>query len=104
MKNIIDKIMNILNLGGLVEVSDFCIPPNLEMGDLCLPCFELAKREGKKPNEVANEILKQVQDDKIIGDSDLIEKIEAVGPYVNIFLNSQVVAELVLEEMNKENF
>ena len=35
------------------------VPPNSELGDYSFPCFKLASERGKKPNEVAHEILSQ---------------------------------------------
>jgi arginyl-tRNA synthetase len=67
-------------------------PPDPSLGDLAFPCFELAKGEGRNPVEIATELAAK------IGPSDLIEKISSAGPYVNFWMNSKKLTELVLAE------
>ncbi|WP_307479125.1 arginine--tRNA ligase [Cytobacillus purgationiresistens] len=54
------------------------IPKNSEHGDLAFPCFILAKTMKMPPAIIAKELAKQLA-------HPLIEKTEAVGPYLNIF-------------------
>lgn len=99
----------------------FSEPPKKEMGDLALPCFVLAKeiqpagRQGSKnPAEVALEIKNKMlaflatpgKAAKKHLNIELIEKVDLMGPYVNFYLSSNAVADLVLKELNeqKENF
>jgi len=70
-------------------------PPNPEMGDYALPCFALAKKYKKNPNQIAEEILKKIKPNKFI------KKIEAKGPYVNFFVNKDVLAEKTLKDIYK---
>jgi len=62
-----------------------------ELGDYSLACFRLAKERSKSPQQTAEEIA------SLIKPTDLIEKVQAVGGYVNIFLNPTKVVELVLK-------
>jgi len=77
----------------LVVPENFVYPPNLEMGDLSLPCFDLAKEMEKSPVEVANEIAKSVK----IGKE--IKGAKAAGPYLNIILNPSFAIKNVIEEV-----
>lgn len=68
---------------------------NPKLGDFALPCFLLAKNLKKSPVDVAKKI---AEDSK---PTELIEKIEAVGPYVNFFINKSKFSELILDEIIK---
>ncbi|KMY55407.1 arginine--tRNA ligase [Bacillus sp. FJAT-27231] len=74
-------------------------PKHLERGDLAFPCFSLAKTERKSPQLIAQEVSQKIN-------SPLFEKVEAVGGYLNVFLNKQEVTAQVLEEIlqKKQNF
>lgn len=69
-------------------------PPSKEMGDLAFPCFELAKGQGRNPAEIATELAAK------IGPSHFIEKVQALGPYVNFYLADAPYAEQVLKEIS----
>ncbi len=70
-------------------------PKQIQHGDLAFPCFQLAKIFKKSPNEIAKTLAAgNISDD--------FEKIEAVGSYVNIFLNKKAAAESLLTQILKE--
>ncbi|MFA7245372.1 MAG: arginine--tRNA ligase [Candidatus Magasanikbacteria bacterium] len=89
------KIQEILGLENLI----FSTPPKAEMGDIALPCFDLAKKEKQNPAEFAKNF---VENFSVPTDS-IIKEIKAFGPYVNLFLDTAEVSKLILEEVN-ENF
>ena len=64
-------------------------------GDFTLPCFSLAKEMKKNPALIAKEIAEELKDE-------YFEKIEAVGPYVNFWINVRKLAELTLKEILSE--
>ena len=65
------------------------IPKNSDMGDWAFPAFSLAKTWRKAPQLIAEEIVQKI-------DSSQFEKVQAVGPYVNFFLDkSQISAALI---------
>ena len=66
--------------GDSVEVPRLTLPPNISLGDLSLPCFEVAKGIAQTPVEVASMLAKEIE-----GNS-LVSSVVAVGPYVNIVL------------------
>jgi len=70
-------------------------PKDSEMGDFALPCFNLAKELKKSPEKIAKEIA------EASAPTDYISRIEAVGPYVNFFVNPSKFAESVLVEISK---
>jgi len=61
------------------------IPPSIEFGDYSLHCFNL------NPEEIRKKIK-----------SNLIEKIEIKGPYLNIFINKNKFIEETLKEIKKD--
>ncbi|MET3728533.1 arginyl-tRNA synthetase [Fictibacillus halophilus] len=70
-------------------------PKQIQHGDLAFPCFQLAKIFKKSPNEIAKTLAAgNISDD--------FEKIEAIGSYVNIFLNKKAATESLLTQILKE--
>lgn len=84
------QIKNLLKEAGYETGHDLMIPPNVEMGDLALPCFGLAKEQSVSPVEVAKEIAEKITPIQIV------EKVEAMGPYVNFYLNAEFLAKKIL--------
>lgn len=86
--------MDIESIEKLVE-----IPPKPEMGDFAFPCFQLAKAFRKAPNMIAEEMK-----DKINGEG--FEKVEALGPYVNFFMDKKSFVEAILNKVlsERENY
>ncbi len=72
-------------LQGLLES-----PKNPTMGDIAFPCFKLAKVMKKAPNAIAAELK-----DRLALPAG-IEKAEAVGPYLNFFIEKGQQAQSVL--------
>lgn len=70
------------------------IPPNSDLGDYAFPCFKLAKALRKAPPAIATEIKENIQID-----GNIIEKIEIVGGYLNIYVNKEALASNVLKEV-----
>ncbi|WP_313892366.1 arginine--tRNA ligase [Psychrobacillus sp.] len=67
-------------------------PKHAYLGDYAFPCFALAKLLRKSPNNIAVELSSKLS-------NALIEKAEAVGGYVNIFLKQSIVSKAVLDEI-----
>ncbi len=76
------------------------IPPTPELGDFAFPCFALAKKEKKDPNETAQELVRKIDLGRII------KKIEVKGPYINFFINKKELIENTLKSIikNKEKY
>tara|TARA_Y100000296_G_scaffold61451_1_gene71279 strand:+ start:445 stop:2139 length:1695 start_codon:yes stop_codon:yes gene_type:complete len=75
------------------------IPPNSELGDYALPCFFLAGKFKKNPNEIALKIKDKISDK-------IFEDIKVSGAYINFFVNKKKFAENVVSEVltKKESF
>ncbi len=69
------------------------VPKDRKLGDLAFPCFRLAKQLRKAPALIASELAAQLEAD------DVFEKAQAVGPYVNLFINKKWFASYVLGEI-----
>lgn len=70
-------------------------PKLMELGDVAFPCFTLAKKFKKSPHVIASEIAQQLN-------STLIQEVNVVGGYLNIFVNQQMVTENVLQTILRE--
>ena len=79
-----------MELGAIVNLLE--VPKNSSMGDLAFPAFSLAKVLRKAPQAIASELVEKIQSDKF-------EKVQAVGPYINFFLNKQEISQAVLAEV-----
>ena len=56
-------------------------PTDVTMGDIALPCFQLARERKQSPAQIALDL------SATLPTHDSIQRVEAVGPYVNFFLN-----------------
>ncbi len=73
-------------------------PKDENHGDFSFACFEIAKREKKNPAEIAKNIAEKIKPNA------WIEKIEAVGPYVNFFMSSEKLCDIIKKEFVKKGF
>ncbi|WP_404406231.1 arginine--tRNA ligase [Jeotgalibacillus malaysiensis] len=64
-----------------------------DMGDYAFPCFELAKVFRKAPNQIAGNLAQRLELPS------LFKKVEAVGGYVNVFLDQAEVSASVVAEV-----
>ncbi|HDX9577098.1 TPA: arginine--tRNA ligase [Bacillus pseudomycoides] len=74
-------------------------PKQDEFGDAAFPCFTLAKQYKKSPAVIAQELAEKLS-------HPFFTKIEAVGPYVNVFFDRQTVSNEVLNTIldKKEDY
>lgn len=91
-----DKVIELLQPHVKGEI-DLEYPPDPKMGDLAFPCFSLSKELRKNPAEIAKELAGKLKS------TIYFEKISALGPYVNFFVNKQKLAEQVIPIIFKEN-
>ena len=73
------------------------IPKDQKLGDYAFPCFILAKKFKKNSAEIAKEVANKLEN------SLELEKVEAVGPYVNFFANRNVLAEETIKRIQNES-
>ena len=91
---IASKIADITNVDKNELVNYIEVPQNTEMGDYAFPCFKLAKELKKAPPAIAEDIKAGFKVD------DLIERVEVVGGYFNIFVNKEAYIKDVLNEVS----
>ncbi len=98
-KQIADRIAVVLKqqiTGGEEILSLLEKPKSLELGgDVAFPCFTLAKVWKQSPQSIAAQIASQLNHDSI-------ERVQAVGGYVNIFLAQQQVTQQVLSKILRD--
>lgn len=68
--------------------------PSDDLGDIALPCFPFAKKMKQSPADSAKQFALKLSG---VG---LINKSVAIGPYVNIFLDTKKIAALVFKKQN----
>ncbi|WP_093215184.1 arginine--tRNA ligase [Sediminibacillus albus] len=68
------------------------VPKQRDHGDLAFPCFTMAQHLRKSPGLIARQAAESMNKESF-------EKVEAVGPYVNVFLNKQQTANEVIGEI-----
>ena len=92
------KIAKIIksHTGQIIDLSQIAIPPDDQLGDLALPCFELAKKLKKAPNQVAADLAIDITGKTIIA------KAQAAGPYLNFFLDKEALAKLIIDAVDSE--
>src|SRR3989344_7967720 len=92
------KVISALKFSGLDEKTIESIierPKDITHGDYSFPCFILSKPMKKNPVEIAKELVSKINKEGF-------EKIEAVGPYINFFLDTKRIAIETLKKIIKE--
>ena len=93
------KIVKLLSFSGLKnsELEKLIeVPKDSKMGDYSFPCFALSKKLEKNPTEIAKNFSEKIQLSKEF------ERVEAVGPYLNFFVNKKILAEKIIGKITKE--
>jgi arginyl-tRNA synthetase len=71
------------------------IPPRPEMGDYAFPCFQLSKTLRKSPNVISSELAEKINKEGF-------EKVDALGPYLNFFVDKSVFTKETIEKILSE--
>lgn len=79
------------------------VPKDTKNGDYSFPCFKLAKVLRKAPQEIANQIKEKLEQNGATN-SELIEKVDIAGGYLNFYISSKIFTKEVLEQINNEKF
>ncbi|MDP2631364.1 MAG: arginine--tRNA ligase [Candidatus Uhrbacteria bacterium] len=87
---VITKLRKAIGKGFTVSADMLETPPNVKLGDIAFPCFELAKGEKRNPVEIATELAAK------IGPGKMVSKISSAGPYVNFTFDLNYFGETVL--------
>ena len=70
-------------------------PPDDNFGDLAFPCFKLSKAMRMAPPMIAAKLAEDLTDD-------VIAKVDVVGGYLNIFINTAYLAGVLMPEIMKK--
>ena len=88
-------ISNITNIR-VDEIEGYLeIPPDDNMGDYAFPCFRLAKELKKAPPVIAMELKEQIDTN-----NEVIDSVNVVGGYLNIYINKSVLIKDTIAEVN----
>ena len=93
------KIVKLLSFSGLKnsELEELIeVPKDSQMGDYSFPCFSLSKKLKKNPAEIAKDFSGKIQLSKEF------ERVEAIGPYINFFVNKKILAKKIIDRITKE--
>ncbi|WP_371018784.1 arginine--tRNA ligase [Pseudalkalibacillus sp. JSM 102089] len=85
-----EKEVSFLNIMQRIE-----LPKHDSLGDYAFPCFDLAKVKRMPPHQIAKELVSEIHEK-------VFEKVEAVGPYINVFLNKKMVSTEVISRILRE--
>ncbi len=78
------------------EIADLLeLPPDSAMGDYAFPCFKLARSLRKAPPMIAGELVKVIN-------ADFLSHTEAVGGYLNFFIDKALYASSIVGQVLKE--
>ena len=79
------------------------VPKDTKNGDYSFPCFRLAKILRKAPQKIANQIKEKLEQNGTTN-SELIERVDIAGGYLNFYICSKIFTKEVLEQINNEKF
>jgi arginyl-tRNA synthetase len=71
-------------------------PPDKSLGDFAFPCFKLAKTFRKAPAMIAGELIDKIEK------PGFVSQINAVGAYINFFVDRSVFAKDIIEKIMEE--
>jgi len=90
------EIINILKKETKLEEVSLEIPPDPKLGDYAFPCFALSKTLKKSPVEIAKELAGKIKPEKTI------KEVKATGPYLNFFIDRQVLGKEIIKDILKK--
>ncbi|MEM3445762.1 MAG: arginine--tRNA ligase [Thermoplasmata archaeon] len=77
------------------EIEFLVEEPPEGLGDFCVKCFQIGKKLGRASEEIARELAAGIR-------SQVFERVEARGGYLNFFVNPKELAKVVLETILRE--
>lgn len=104
MLSVIENLKQQITKELKLKEANFSYPPNSSLGDLSLACFEIAKEQKINPAEAANALALKLSTQKKLRKYFL--EIKAAGPYLNFIINSEYLANRVINSIkkNKKNY
>ena len=90
------SLINLLKKQTKLKQIKLEIPPSPDLGDFAFPCFELAKKQKKNPVEIASDLASKIKP------SLTIKQIKSTGPYLNFFINQNILVKQTLKHILKQ--
>ena len=85
-------------LSGQEILKLFTSPPNQKMGHFAFPCFPLAKALKKGPPQIASELANHIAEDELISEA------KGVGPYLNFFIKTNKLNDLLFKRIENGEY
>ncbi len=95
-KHVTDRVAATLGDLGVTDAPELTTPKDPSMGDLCFPCFPLARVLRKAPKIIAEEVAAAIASDEVITEA------TAVNGYVNLRLNPGTLFAVALGQVLRE--
>ena len=95
-KHVINVLKSTVNLPEEKIENLIEIPPDPKLGDYAFPTFSLAKTYKKNPEQIAQDLAQKIKPTKEI------EKIQAIGPYINFLINKNILTKTTLKQIQKQ--
>lgn len=77
------------------------VPPDQELGDYSLPCFQMAKNMKKAPQQIAEDLKERLQEQEMNG---IIKSVNSIKGYLNIHLNRAVYIRMILKKLLEKDY
>ena len=97
-KEIANSIENVTNINKEELETYIEVPKDNANGDYAFPCFKLAKTLKKAPPTIAEEIKQNIKINE-----NIISKIDVANGYLNFYINKELLAKQVIDEMSNNN-
>lgn len=96
LQEIATLIGNLTDLSSEEIVRLITPPPDERLGDYAFPCFVLAKRFKRSPEEIARELAPKLHGEFII-------EVRNAGPYLNFFADKKKLVQYTLQQIFTQN-
>ncbi len=94
--NVVSEALKKLGLEN-VEVEKLVeVPKEISHGDYSIPCFAFSRDLRRSPVEIAKELTSSIDV------SGSIKEVKALGPYLNFFINNDLLAKNVLDQIDNK--
>lgn len=97
-KIIADSIAKVVEMDSEVLYTFLEVPKDSINGDYAFPCFKLASKLHKAPEVIARDIK-----EKMVLDSNFIERVDVISGYLNFFINKMIIAKVVINEFRDKD-
>jgi arginyl-tRNA synthetase len=94
---VLEDVKNTIKTALALDQAVFTVPPDPELGDLSLACFDLAKVRQQNPASLTQELVLQLNGHQEL--KSYFSAVKAVGPYLNFFIEPAYLAEKVVSEV-----